>query len=340
MRALGPGTARDTVPGVLILAAAVDNMLHRTALRTLPEASSLGMMGALALALALAVVFLPMGYAFALAAILAAGLAAASVPAFAEGDLVLPLLPGLLAMGGAGILAAGHRYVAAGREQRRLRRSLELFLPPAVVARLLASGRVPALGGEQREITIMFADLAGFSGRAERSTPEQTVALVNRYFELMTEEIERQGGIVDKFLVDAVLAIFGAPEPAHDHAARAVAAALACRARLALLNAEEPSLRAEPLRHRVGINTGPAVVGNVGARRRLSYTAMGDAVNLAQRIQAANRDYATDTLASRAAMEQARHAFAWREVATTTVPGRTGAVTLFEPLSAAGAPRA
>jgi adenylate cyclase len=319
------------------LAAAVENILRQTALERLGAVPNLALVAALALLAALAGAFFRPGAAIASAALLVAALAAAATFLFAQSHLVLPLLPAAVSLALALLFAGGHRQVQAERERTRLRKSFELFLPPEVVARLVAENRLPALGGEEREITILFADLAGFTSRAETLTPQQTVALVNRYFAIVGEEVERQGGVVDKFIGDAVLAVFGAPLALPDHAAAAAEAALACRARLAALNAEDPTLKDDPLRQRIGLNTGRAVVGNVGTKRRLSYTVMGDAVNLAQRLQQANRGYGTDILASAATAQRSGERIEWRALATATVPGRREEVALFELVRIKGA---
>jgi adenylate cyclase len=147
----------------------------------------------------------------------------------------------------------------------------------------------------------------------------------------MTEIIEREGGIVDKYIGDAIVAIFGAPLDDAEHAGHAVRAALACRDRLEQLNADPAVFSGARLRTRIGLSTGPAVVGNVGSQRRFNYTAMGDTVNVAARLEAANKTYGTTILASAAVRNAAGAGFRWREIGRIQVKGRADPLTVFEP---------
>jgi adenylate cyclase len=159
--------------------------------------------------------------------------------------------------------------------------------------------------------------------------------VMNAYLGAMTEEIEAQGGMVDKYIGDAIVALFGAPLDQPDHAARAVRAALACRARLARLNGELTGLEG-PLKQRIGLNTGPALVGNIGSARRFNYTAMGDTVNLAARLEGANKVFGTDILVAESTAN-AVPAVAWRELDLLRVVGRAKPVSVLTPADPAQA---
>jgi adenylate cyclase len=148
----------------------------------------------------------------------------------------------------------------------------------------------------------------------------------------MSEEIERAGGFVDKFVGDAIVAMFGAPMRSPRHAVEAVEAALACRERLHEFNRG----RDIELRHRIGLNAGQALVGNIGSRSRFNYTAFGDAVNLASRLEQANSSFGTSILASESVVARTGDAFVWREIDTIRVRGRSTPVTIFEPLARRG----
>jgi class 3 adenylate cyclase len=148
----------------------------------------------------------------------------------------------------------------------------------------------------------------------------------------MTEVIEAHGGFVDKYIGDAIVAVFGAPLDDPDHASNAVHAALGCAARLGTL--DRPF--AGPIRHRIGLNSGEALIGNIGSRRRFNYTVMGDMVNLASRLEGSNKLYGTTIIASEATVALSASAFAWRELDAIRVKGRTQAVRIFEPLGIAG----
>ena len=246
--------------------------------------------------------------------------------------LVEPLLAGLMAL----IVTTGLRLFVSDRDRRFLRRAFELYLAPQVVERILNSSKPPALGGETRNVTMFFSDVSGFSALSEKMKPTDLVSMLNRYLSAMTEIIERRGGFVDKYIGDAIVAIFGAPVEESDHAARAVRAALECSSELERLNLGAAAPGAPVLAHRIGLNSGPAVLGNIGSRRRFNYTVVGDAVNLASRLEGANKFFGTSILASESTMKLAFDSFVWREVDAICVKGRVEPIRVFEPICEAG----
>ncbi len=209
----------------------------------------------------------------------------------------------------------GYRFVVADREERFLRRELRL-LPRTRGHRHHGCLRQDAgkLGGEMRNVTMFFSDLSGFSSIAETMTPGELVTLMNEYLSAMTDIIEGHGGYVDKYIGDSIVAMFGAPADDPVHARNAVRAALKCHERLAELNAGNAAFAGRGLSHRIGLNSGEAVVGNIGSRRRFNYTVMSDTVNVASRLEGANKYYGTAIMASETTMAQTGDAFAWREL--------------------------
>ena len=181
----------------------------------------------------------------------------------------------------------------ADKDKRTLHKSFGLYLPPALVDRLADSNTMPALGGETQELTVFFPDIEGFTALSEGLSPQQLVAFLNAYFTVMSDAIEDHGGIIDKYIGDAVVGIFGAPLADPDHARHAVEAALDCQNRLAEVQKTFDFPDATPVHTRIGINSGEMVVGNIGSRRRFNYTVIGDAVNLASRLEGANKHYGT-----------------------------------------------
>jgi len=145
---------------------------------------------------------------------------------------------------------------------------------------------------------VFFSDIEGFSLIAEKMPPDDLMELMNAYLSAMTDVIERHGGYVDKYIGDSVVAVFGAPADDPDHAANAARAALDCCAQLTELNASSPLFQGYRLAQRIGINSGEALVGNFGSRRRFNYSVMSDAVNLASRLEGANKFYGTTVIAS------------------------------------------
>jgi class 3 adenylate cyclase len=164
--------------------------------------------------------------------------------------------------------------------------------------------------------------------------PQELVAVMNEYLSAMTDVIEAHHGYVDNYIGDAIIAIFGAPLDDPEHARHAVEAAIACRKRLDDLNATAGAFHGRKLKQRIGLNCGEALVGNIGSRRRLKYTVMGDTVNLASRLEGANKIYGTQILASEDVKARAGEAIRWREIDRVRVVGRRRPVTLLEPLAA------
>ena len=255
-----------------------------------------------------------------------------AVVAFKYGT-VIPIVEPFLAGLGALVLTIGYRFIVADKNRRLLQKSFGLYLAPDVINRMLSSNKLPELGGETREVTVFFSDIEGFSKIAEQITPDSLTALMNEYLSAMTDIIESHGGYVDKYIGDFIVAVFGAPADDPNHAANAARAALDCCAKLAELNRDSAAFQEHPLAQRIGINSGDAVVGNLGSRRRFNYSVMGDAVNLASRLEGANKFYGTTIIASETTVQLAGDAFAWRELDAIRVKGRTQALKIYELLA-------
>jgi len=215
-------------------------------------------------------------------------------------------------------------------------RSFGRYVPTDLVRELMAAGREARLGGERRDLTVFFADVAGFTAIGERMDPTRLVDLLGRYFEAGCDAVQERGGTIDKFLGDGILAFFNAPRDVPRHAAHACRAALDLRARLEAL---APTLAAEghaPLRVRVGLHTGEAMVGNVGTPERFGYTAMGDTVNLAARLEGLNKRYGTTILASQETVDAAGPGYEWQRLDKVSVVGRAGGTVVSELLGLLG----
>ena len=320
---------RTSIAGVYIHATAVNNLIRNDAAVELGRHAIFSIAFLLAtLAAAGALLLAPLGAAAAFAALAAVGLVNAVV-AFKYGT-VIPVVEPFLAGLGALALTIGYRFVVTDKDRRLLQKSFGLYLAPDLVNRLVNSRKLPQLGGETREVTLFFSDIEGFSKIAEQITPESLTALMNEYLSAMTDIIESHGGYVDKYIGDSIVAVFGAPADDPDHARNAARAALDCCAKLAKLNHDAPAFREHPMAQRIGLNSGPAVVGNLGSRRRFNYSVMGDTVNLASRLEGANKFYGTAIIASEATMQLAGSGFAWRELDAVRVKGRTQAQKIYE----------
>ena len=230
-----------------------------------------------------------------------------------------------------GRLASAMNTMAAGLAERDLVRDLlDKNVSPEVAARLLRDGA--ALGGEEREVTILFADLRGFTSLSESLGPPELLALLNRYLDRMSGAIEAHGGVIDKFIGDAIMALFGAPVAQGDAPSRAIAAARAMETALAELNSELAAEGRPPLAIGVGINTARVVAGNIGSHRRLNYSVIGDGVNVAARLQALTRvaDHRTNIILSAATRAAAGAAASTsRPLGTVAVKGRREPVEIY-----------
>lgn len=208
--------------------------------------------------------------------------------------------------------------------------SFTRYLPRSLVQQFVASGKDPVLGGERRELTLLFTDVENFTPISENLAPEDLMACMSEYFQAVGTAILETGGTIDKYIGDAVMAFWNAPEESGDHVERACAAALRLsRASEALgccaLDAGKPVLRT-----RVGLHCGQAVVGNVGATDRMNYTALGSVVNLASRLEGMNKFYATRILASREVRERARKNFLFRSVDVVVPKGASEPLAVYE----------
>ncbi len=213
------------------------------------------------------------------------------------------------------------------KERERLREVFNLFTSPEI-SREVLSGKTFA-GGEIRRVTLLFADLRGFTSMAERFPPEQVLDSINSYFDEMSAAIVDHGGIILQYVGDEIEAVFGAPLDDPNHADKAVATALAMRARLMELNAKRSSSGKEPFSHGIGIHTGPALAGLVGSRYKISYALVGDTVNVASRIQELNKQMDSDILISGDTYDSLTVPHRVSEPLTVSVKGKTKAVDVF-----------
>jgi len=209
-------------------------------------------------------------------------------------------------------------------------KSFSRYLPQTLVRQFIASGVDPELGGERREITLLFTDVEDFTPLSEHLAPEDLMQAMGEYFEVVGQAILERGGTIDKFIGDAVMAFWNAPLESEDHVERACVAALRLSKASEDLNQRRQDCGLPLLRTRVGIHTGAAVVGNLGSTERMDYTALGANVNLASRLEGLNKFYATRILVSRVVRERARNNFVFRSVDVVVPKGTTEPLVLFE----------
>ena len=224
------------------------------------------------------------------------------------------------------------KYFTAEHEKHQIKTAFKYYLAPKVVDLVTENIEQLRLGGEKRELTVLFSDIRGFTTFSETLAPEELVHLLNVYFTRMTEEIFHHDGTLDKYIGDAIMAYYGAPIVRADHALAACRTALGMADALAELNREWQRQQKPTFQIGIGINTGPMVFGNMGSNTRFNYTVIGDAVNLGSRIEALNKTYGTTILLSEFTHAQVAAEFAGRvrEVDTTRVRGRQEPVRLYE----------
>jgi len=326
---------RSSIAGVYIHATAVQNLMARDAVVELGRfPSTIIVIAFAALASLAARMLVPGSAVVAYLGVLAIWTCFATI-AFTR-SLVLPLsepfLAGLTSM----VAIIAYRLVVTDRGKQLLRKSFALYLAPQVIDRMLASNKLPVLGGETRDVTVLFSDLVAFSSIAERLAPVELVAFMNEYLSAMTDIIESKGGYIDKYIGDSIVAVFGAPADDADHASNAAHAAIGCVARLDELNQGCAAFQGYKVKHRMGLNSGEALVGNIGSRRRFNYSVMSDAVNVASRLEGANKYYGTTIAASEATVALTGSKFLWRELDAIRVHGRSNPVRIFELIAEAG----
>ena len=224
------------------------------------------------------------------------------------------------------------KYFAESQNKRYIQRAFSQYLSPAVIKELMDNPARLNLGGEERVLTAMFTDIEGFSRISERMTPEEIVRILNEYFTVMTEIIFAFNGTVDKYEGDAIMAFFGAPIRNQHHARETVRAAYYMQKRLEQLRDRWERENSPLLHMRVGINTGPMVVGNLGSIQKMDYTVMGDAVNLAARFEPINKLFGTKIIIGDETKKEVEDEFIIRELDFTRVPGRNAPVAIYEVL--------
>ncbi len=277
-------------PGVFVHAAAVESVMTGNLVRAVPlpgRAATAGLTSLCGSLLGFATTPLIAALGVLAVAIACFGLALVLLPFGFWFPVAVPAAAAIASM----LLAYIVRFLVEERRRRRVQDAFSHYLAPSIVDQLAESEAELRLGGERREVTVMFADLSGFTALSTKLPPEDLMTLTNSYHTLMVAAVEATGGYVNQFVGDAVMAIWGAPNPDPDHAASAARAAL--RVVDSVMRAKaEADARGEPsYAVKIGINSGPAVVGNVGAPKRYNYTALGETVNIAARLESVPEDY-------------------------------------------------
>ena len=344
---IGPSPLAGKSAKVMVHLNALDNILKGDFRRDLPLAPVL--VGVLFFGLGIGWVLekraIPV---FALLVIVAAAAIATGATGLLIGwSIMTPLAVPL----GALLLQQGAFATLKVREEQakrdRIRGMFATYVAPALVARMVESGEEPRLGGVEEEITAYFSDIESFSSFSEKLSPTQLVELMNEYLSACTDIVQAEGGTLDKYIGDALVAMYGAPLVLPNHGHRAVVAALRVHRRCDELRAKWKAEQAEKgwpdivanLQTRIGLNVGRAVVGNMGSHTRFNYTMMGDTVNLAARMESGAKAYGVYTLVTESVVEASRRAepdaVLFRPLDRIVVKGRTKPVAVFEAMALA-----
>lgn len=320
-------------PGVELHCTVMENVLQGQFLRRSERSAAMVDMGGL---LGLALLFLVVqsrlrgiSLAVAVAAMLGGYVGITHVFFLREGMWLNHVYPSLnLAVCYVGTTV--HRYVKEERDKRKIRDTFSLYVHASVVEDVLAHPERLRLGGEKKELSVMFSDIRGFTTLSEKLPPEEIVPQLNDYLTRMTQVVFDHHGTLDKFIGDAIMAIFGAPVVQSDHAFRACATALDMIRTLRLLQQEWREKSLPALHIGVGINTGTMVVGNMGSERRFDYTVIGDNVNLASRLEGLTKMYGVNVIVSESTWEAAGGRFAGRELDVVRVKGKQRPVAIYQ----------
>jgi len=274
-------------------------------------------------------------YVYLLAAIgVIAGYVGVAWFSFIEFGLILPVAPVVIVgvLSSAGMVT--YRYAASEIEQRKTRAAFAPYFAPAVVDMLLKDGADRLMGGQRKELTILFSDIVSFTTLCEGIEPEVAQKVLQEYFNEMTRIGFGRQGTLDKFIGDGMLWFFGDPLPQEDHALRAVQTALDMQAAMRPLREKWKQEGRPELAMRIGINTGVVLVGNMGSEARMEYTVMGDAVNLASRVEGANKPFHTEVMMTERTFETTKDLVEWRELDLLRVQGKTQGVRVYEVMAA------
>lgn len=228
--------------------------------------------------------------------------------------------------------AGAVNYATEGKQKRYIKQAFKQYLSPDFIENLISSPDKLKLGGEKKEISIFFSDLQGFTTISEGLNPEELTNLLNDYLTAMTDIILEEGGTIDKYEGDAIIAFWNAPIDYEDHAQRAVRAALRCQKKLMEMRPEFKDRTGYDLYMRIGLNTGFAVVGNLGSHTRFDYTMLGDSVNLAARLEGINKQYGTYTMISKSTHDAINGLYPCRELSKVAVVGKNEAIIVYEPM--------
>ena len=321
-------------PGLEIQATVLDNILRGDFIRIPPGSSLVTISIVLVIALIFGVLLprLSAVGAIAITLLVAQAYLAVNYLVFRNYGLQLEVFYPLLTVAGVYTGITLQRFLVEERERARLKKAFQSYVAPEVVNQIIKHPENLRLGGERRELSILFSDIRGFTSLSETMDPEALVEVLHEFLDPMSEIIVKHGGTIDKYIGDAIMALFGAPLDMPDHSRQACRTALEMVQGLKALDQEWLELGRPTLRIGIGINSGPVSVGNMGSSRLFDYTAIGDNVNLASRLEGLNKFYGTEILVSATTAQHLGNDFYFREVDLVRVKGKKQPIVIYEVL--------
>jgi adenylate cyclase len=318
-----------SMPGIQLHASMADSILSNRFITPGSTGSRVGSLFITAVTIGLLAAFLPFTGAVAASLALLGGWTWFTIEAFKTGlwlNLLQPLSGGVLAL----FFGTAYQYFVEGREKRKVSKLFGRYVSKDVYTQLMANPDQATLGGKRREMSVLFSDIRGFTTVTEKGEPEALVHQLNEYFTRMVEVVFRHGGTVDKFVGDMVMALFGAPLADPHHAEHAVATAVDMIHELGELNRAWAAKGLKQLDIGIGVNSGDMIAGNIGSSSIMSYTVIGDNVNLGSRLESLNKEYKTRVIISDATRTRLEGEYEMRPLGDVIVKGKSKPVAIFE----------
>lgn len=332
-----PFSSLEPCPGMEIHATILSNLIKNDFIKPYPVWLELILI--VIMALAVAMLFFNMKK-LTLSSVFIVGLFAGFIAiaywVFIVFNFWMPVVAPISALGLSLLLSAIFSYATEGKQKRELRRVFSRYLSPQVIEEILDRADEIELGGKEVEATVFFSDIKGFTSISENLPPKELVSYLNEYLSLGSDILQNQGAMIDKYIGDAIMALFGAPVTTADHAKRACFAALEMQAYLKKFY-QVQSKDLPVFITRIGLHTGTMVIGHIGSSSRSDYTAIGDTVNTASRLEGVNKQFGTNIIISQTTYEQAKSFVEVRELDAIRVKGRTKPISIYELMAKKGA---
>ena len=319
-------------PGVEIHANVIDNILHQNFLIFSSMIRFIDIIAIIAFGLAMGLIIprLRAVWGAFVALFIICVFIAVNLCAFFQFNICLNLVYPVLTMMVIYMGITIYRYIKEEREKKKIRGAFQYYLTASVINEMLKDPTKLKLGGDKKDLSVLFSDIRGFTTISEKLTPEELVRLLNEYLTVMTNIVFKYDGLLDKYMGDAIMAVFGAPLYQPDHAKRACLTALEMMSELQKLQKKWQAEERPVLNIGIGINTGDMVVGNMGSEMRFDYTVMGDMVNLGSRLEGINKEYGSNIIISEFTYAVVQDSMSCRDLDLVRVKGKNKPVKIFE----------